>query len=233
MFIANFRLKNFIQRVMCVVSEGIDYPMLHPAHEMRKIAAKETVDYIRNSMPTALSFYTSREVLDFALQHATPDGHFLEFGVYRGGTIRYIASRVPSKTIHGFDSFEGLPDEWPSYGIKKGGLSTRKKRPRVPNNVALHIGWFDRTLPEWLKSFHGPVAFAHIDCDLYSSTKTIFDLLSSRIKNNTIIVFDEYFGYPQWKNHEFKAFQEFIKDTGLSYEYLAYAKFQTAVRITS
>ena len=29
-----------------------------------------------------------------------------------------------------------------------------------------------------------------------------------------MIVFDEYFNYPGWRGHEFKAFQEFVAETG-------------------
>jgi hypothetical protein len=50
----------------------------------------------------------------------------------------------------------------------------------------------------------------------------------------TVIVFDEYFNYPGWENHEFKAFQEFVEQTNLKYEYLAYNRRheQVAVKIT-
>ena len=77
------------------------------------------------------------------------------------------------------------------------------------------------------------VAFIHSDSDLYSSTKTTLDNLKGRIQKGTVIVFDEYLNYPGWEENEFKAFQEFIQETGLKYEYIGYvfnAK-QTAVRI--
>lgn len=37
----------------------------------------------------------------------------------------------------------------------------------------------------------------------------------------TIIVFDEYFNYPAWRQHEYKAFQEFISKFGRKYRYIA------------
>ena len=103
--------------------------------------------------------------------------------------------------------------------------------PRVRSNVVLHKGWFDQTLPIWLKQNVGPISFAHIDCDLYSSTKTIFDLLGRRLTKGSIVVFDEYFGYPNWQAHEFKAFREFVEANGISYDYIGYARIQTAIRI--
>jgi len=61
----------------------------------------------------------------------------------------------------------------------------------------------------------------HIDCDLSSSTKTILDLLQDRIKDGAIIVFDEFFNYPGWEQHKYKAFHEFASIHGFSYEYVA------------
>ena len=46
----------------------------------------------------------------------------------------------------------------------------------------------------------------NIDCDIYSSTKDIFDIAGDRINPGCIIVFDEYINYPSWEQHEFKAF---------------------------
>ena len=47
------------------------------------------------------------------------------------------------------------------------------------------------------------------------------------------IVFDEYFNYPNWQKHEFKAFQEFVAANGIKYEYIGYVTTleQAAVRI--
>lgn len=230
MNVSHFGLKTFVERILCEIREVMDFATLHPAREVRKLAVQTTVEYIERNMPSALALYTARQVLELSLQQLI-DGYFLEFGVYRGGTLRFIASRVPNKTLHGFDSFEGLPAQWSGFSAPRGMFSTGGKPPRIPRNVVLHVGLFDATLPQWLKTFSGPISFIHVDCDLYSSTRTIFQLLADRIQMGTIIVFDEYFGYPQWKNNEFKAFQEFIVENNVEYEYLAYAKWQVAVRI--
>ena len=50
-------------------------------------------------------------------------------------------------------------------------------------------------------------SFLHIDSDLYSSARTVLFLLHEQIVSGTIIEFDEYFNYPNWKQHEYKAFQ--------------------------
>lgn len=45
-------------------------------------------------------------------------------------------------------------------------------------------------------------------------------------------MFDEYFNYPFWDKHEYKAMQEFIAASEKNYEYIAYNKRaeQVAVR---
>jgi len=92
-------------------------------------------------------------------------------------------------------------------------------------------GWFDQTIPQWMNKYEDIAGFIHIDCDVYPSTKNIFDLLGPRITPGCIIVFDEYFGYPGWQQNEFKAFQEFIFDNKIEYKYLGFSRIQVAVQI--
>jgi|SRR5918994_3691701 hypothetical protein len=105
--------------------------------------------------------------------------------------------------------------------------------PRVPSNVTLHKGWFNDTIPKWKADHPGRLAFVHIDCDIYGSTKTILDLLADPIEPGTVIVFDEYFNFPNWENHAHKAFCEYLAANRVGYEPLAYARQQIAVKIKS
>ena len=77
----------------------------------------------------------------------------------------------------------------------------------------------------------GPAALLHVDCDLYSSTRCIFASLGSRVVPGSILVFDEYFDYPGWEEHECRAFAEFVAEVGLSYEYLAYNRLHEQVAV--
>ncbi len=86
-------------------------------------------------------------------------------------------------------------------------------------------------MPKFIKENNKPVAFLHIDCDLYSSTKTVFDELTSNICEGTIIFFDEYFNYPDWKNNEYKAFLEFCNKYSVKYKYLGMCTTQVALKI--
>lgn len=204
---------------------------LHPNTLLLRRAQVESADYIAAHMPRALSFFGRRELLRFAASKVSTAGHYLEFGVASGESIRWMA-RLTGDTVHGFDSFEGLPEDWPGWKHGKGGFSQGGKLPKVPHNVELHAGWFDQTLPPFLASTPGDCAFLHIDCDLYSSTKTVFDLVGPRLRKGSVILFDEYFNYPNWREHEYKAFQEFVARAGLRYEYLAYGRHQVAVLLT-
>lgn len=161
------------------------------------------------------------------------DGLILEFGVRHGHTIHRLAEMFPSRTIHGFDSFQGLPEQW--HNEDAGSYTTRGRIPKVPGNVEFHIGWFSDTLPEFKKEHSGSIAFMNVDCDLYSATKTIFDELDAQIIPGTVIVFDEYLGNKTWRLDEFKAFQEWVAAHGVTYQYLAasFSTKQAAVKILS
>jgi tetratricopeptide (TPR) repeat protein len=158
------------------------------------------------------------------------DGLILEFGVRHGTSIRQLAS-FTSKPIYGFDSFEGLPEDW--HQESKLIYSTRGRIPKVPSHITLIPGWFEETLPLFLEKREEDVALINIDCDIYSSTKTVLDLLSARIKKGTIIIFDEYIGNLHWEEDEHKAFMESVTQYNWDYEYLFYSAYtkQVVVRI--
>jgi len=102
----------------------------------------------------------------------------------------------------------------------------------MPENVILYKGWFDETLPVWDKAQdERPISLLRVDCDIYSSTKTIFDTLGHRLKSGSWICFDELIGYYGWQDHEYKAFMEFIGQSGHSYDYVAYGLTYTLVRL--
>ena len=198
--------------------------------ELQKIALRSTAEYVSEHMLELDSVDDKFELLTLALKHLNPskEGLILEFGVHGGGTINHIASQV-SQTVHGFDSFEGLPERWRD-NLGKGAFKMNALPP-VLKNVKLVKGWFNETLPEFTMANHGDISFIHIDCDLYSSTATIFENLQDRIKPGCVIVFDEYFNYFGWQNGEYKALQELIQRTGSSYEYLSYNRYNQQVAI--
>ena len=184
-----------------------------------------------------------------SLDKRTVEGLCLEFGVFKGLSINVMDKHDPTSIFWGFDSFEGLPENWvfnSRINIKKDKFDLKGEFPEVEPNVRLVKGWYNESLPNWLDkrilncnftdTSNSPtlmdlkVSFIHIDCDIYSSTKTIFDELNPFIVGGTIIVFDELCDwrlldnprvrehshvvkkvYHNWKDHEWKALNEWVK----------------------
>jgi len=229
MFIANYGLKHLVQKAAMVAKIPLGYAAAHPYNGLLERAHNETLDFIMQNMPDAIAFDTPRDLMRHALSLVSFEGIFAEFGVNEGGTVSFIARRNPNQVVHGFDSFEGLPEDWSGNKMSAGYFNRKGRLPRVPSNVELHAGWFDKSLPKFVEEHRGPAAFLHVDCDLYSSTATIFENFGDRIVPGTVIVFDEYFNYPNWQAHEHRAFEEFKLKSGLRFKYVAYALQQVAV----
>jgi hypothetical protein len=177
------------------------------------------------------------------------DGLICEFGVATGKSINYLAKRLRNKTIFGFDSFQGLPETWRANyaaGTFKTALPVRRKRgvavelllgsaehatSRLEPNIELVVGLFEDTLAPFLEQHAGPALLLHLDADLYSSTKTVLELMRPRIGAGCILIFDEFFNYPGWLEGEYKAFNEFIAASGLAFEYLGYNNLGTQLAV--
>lgn len=140
-----------------------------------------------------------------AVLDQSPQGWAVEFGVYSGTSLAMIAEKMP---VIGFDSFEGLPEDWRD-GFPKGAFDTKGRGPAVPENAMLVVGQFRDTLP-WMTTRSLPyLGLVHIDCDLYSSTVSALEFVLPYIGAGTYIVFDEFHGYEGSDHHEAKAWAEF------------------------
>ena len=193
-----------------------------------KLDAWRYIQSADNKLPVLTG--SNIQAFKLALDGAAKDGLVMEFGVRFGTSIRQIACLV-DQDVHGFDSFEGLPEAW--HHEPKGTYSTKGALPSVQENVFLYSGWFEETLPDFIDKHQDPVRFINIDCDIYSSTKTVLDLLSGQFGQGTVIVFDEFIGNENWREDEFKAFQEAVQTYGWAYEYLGFSFMtkQVVVRI--
>ena len=159
---------------------------------------------------------------------------YLEFGVFKGGSMRFWTKLLkdPNSALHGFDSFIGLPEVW--------GLMTGKElfdlKGAVPmfddSRVRLFKGWFSDSLPRYLREYSPPASLVlHLDADLYSSTACVLKELAPFLKPGAILMFDEFAD----RDHELKAFTEFLKEHECSLECLGAttALTQVAFRICS
>ena len=153
------------------------------------------------------------------ISHGLPAGSILEFGVFKGESLRGLSNLFPQRTLYGFDSWEGLPEDWvrsDTSVYREGHFKTPK--PEMPDNVTLIEGFFEDTLPEWLDNNFMGIALIHIDADLYSSAKFVLDTLDPFIVPGARIIFDELVDwqdsgvYPEWPQGEWKALCEWLEE---------------------
>ncbi|AEJ95361.1 O-methyltransferase [Mycobacterium phage LittleLaf] len=161
------------------------------------------------------------------------NGVALEFGVGDGNSLRCIARYRP---VIGFDSFKGLPEDW-RPGFRRGMFKQDFKEvlARTPEDCILVPGLFQDTLPDWRQSLESdiPIHLVHIDCDLYSSTKTVFEHLpwDKLIRDKAALIFDEFHGYPGAENDEQRAWREFVESSDIDYDVIGHGHEQWAVRL--
>jgi hypothetical protein len=184
---------------------------------LRLRAILASADFVYDNIPLHKRF-DALALRRMALERAPKDGLLLEFGVWQGASINRIASWT-ERRVYGFDSFEGLPEAWSTVSR---GFFAVDRLPKVRPNVTLVKGWFHDTLPRFLAEHPGKVAFVHMDCDLYSSTKTVLELLADRFTAGTTIVLDDFLMEPGWQCQEHKAWQEFVSRYDVEFEYLGY-----------
>lgn len=171
-------------------------------------------------IPSALQTLNPLEgkwiLLRQAINSVTLPGDFAEFGVYKGESAKQILKFMPThRQLWLFDSFLGLPENWRHF--PKGHFNTNGVAPDI-KDTRVHIikGWFKDTVPTWAKGIDSPLAFVHIDSDLYSSSKTLLTSIRHLLISGTIIQFDEIHGYSNSQSHEYKAWIE----TGLQFKWL-------------
>lgn len=150
--------------------------------------------------PTLLRSAALGSLLHIAAQ--TPDGCFVELGVYKGGTawwLDLLAIRQ-GRELHLFDTFTGIPEKAgidAQHNIGDFGdtcfdavyyaLSHGGGRPNA--KTRFHVGVFPATAP---KGFFPPIAFAHIDCDQYDATLSACQEFWPRMVPGGVMLFDDF-----------------------------------------
>jgi hypothetical protein len=142
---------------------------------------------------------------------------YLEFGVANGRSMRYWSENLkhPQAILHGFDSFEGLPEGGGPW--VKGQFSNNGLIPQIPDKrVRFFKGWFDKVLPTYQVPEHDALVI-NMDADIYSSTLYVLRYLRRYIVRGTILYFDEM----NHVEHEPRAFDDFVHETGLEFRPLS------------
>jgi hypothetical protein len=194
---------------------------------------QRSADYVEKNMPDVTHFTSGYKpyLYNYIPSRLTLEGHVAEFGVWKGDSINYLATLFDPKIIWGFDSFFGLEEDF-SIDHLRGGFNENGNIPVVKDNVSLVVGSFSESLPIWLKQHPGVFSFINIDCDTYQATSTVLNLIGpERIVSGTVILFDEYLGFAGWKNHEFKAWQEYCNKNNVKYKYIAINNLQVLLQV--
>ena len=152
---------------------------------------------------------------------------YLEFGVWIGTSINFFSKYV--NTIYGFDSFEGLREDWVGTHCPKGTFNLNKKLPKLNKNVIPVIGWVQDTLVPFLEKHKPEINFVNLDTDTYETTKFILTKIKPYLIKNCIIAFDELYNYPGWEMGEYKALKETFNDN--EYRYVCFCLNEKRVAI--
>lgn len=182
--------------------------------------------------------------LKFAISQTSIVGSVLEFGVHSGSTVNLISDLLKEDIVFGFDSFEGLPEDWKishneKFNKHKKGYFAVDSLPKVNENVRLVKGFFDQSLKPWIEESHPEqIKFLHIDSDLYSSAIYVLKTLNRCIVSGTVIVFDEFYPwgrkrYDTWEEHEYRALKEWVIEFDREFEIISRSSHQQCtIRIT-
>ena len=193
--------------------------------------------FVQKYLAEATALTSDAEVLKFASDQVTLKGLFIELGVCTGKTINFIAALNPHQKIYGFDSFEGLPEDWvrEDKTIPAGvfGFKNPDILPPVLHNVELIKGWFSDSLP----AFYRSLQLAESDCIFAYRQRYL--LLSGNCfciprgphPAGHYFGFDELYNYPGYEQHEFKALTEFLNKYDLKVRYLAYNAYHEQVAV--
>jgi hypothetical protein len=138
-------------------------------------------------------------------------GDIAEVGVYKGGSAKIICSAKGDKSLHLFDTFEGLPKVedidtvWPFYeGKFAASYDSVKDYLKGNSNVFFYKGLFPETSePVKDKKF----SMVNLDVDTYESTKRCLEFFYSRMTPGGILLSHDYVTAPGVK----KAFDDFFE----------------------
>lgn len=162
---------------------------------------------------------------------------YLEFGVWQGTSLSsWLALNLhPASRFFGFDSFEGLPEDWGHFAVlhKQGTFDMGGSPPAIDDGRVEWVkGYFQETLAPFLEGYEPKHRLVvHCDADLYSSTLYVLTVLNPYLVPGTIVIFDEFFTV----DHEFKALTDFIRAYHRDYRVVASSGpyDQMAIEITA
>lgn len=221
---ANYTLTKYLDRILL--------KRFHPIEILRRRAAEEAGDFVEAHAPGAVFCRTREEIHECAIRRVPEEGLLLEFGVFRGKSLNRFAKNLSrigdARTIHGFDAFRGLEEDWAGTRHGKGAFDQQGKKPRVRANAKLVVGWVQDTFGPFLEIHPGPIAMLNIDTDTYGPAAHILDLAAPRLNTGALVIFDEFFNYPNWRACEYKAWRDHMNPD--EWDFIAFARRQALLR---
>ncbi|GKY89476.1 class I SAM-dependent methyltransferase [Sinisalibacter aestuarii] len=209
-----------------------------PISHLVDLSKRESAEAFKEHMEQAMLFRKNVDNRAYCIRRAlnndVPDGLYIELGVAAGAGCRQFGKAMApaGKTLTGFDSFEGLEEDWTGIqtGRAAGAFSQGGILPDVPENVSLVVGWVQDTLPPYLKETgKAPFAFIHMDMDTYTPTRFALEAVKPRLVKGSVILFDELYGYPGWRHHEYKALQDVLAPE--SYQYISFGRDNVGIEM--
>ncbi|MGA8220498.1 MAG: TylF/MycF/NovP-related O-methyltransferase [Candidatus Acidiferrales bacterium] len=145
---------------------------------------------------------------------------YFEFGVFEGKSITFWSALNPhpESRFFGFDSFEGLPENW-NPASPAGAYNACGKIPQTSDKrIQFIVGWFQNSLPGFLAA-HNPrnPVIIHSDSDLYSSTLYSLTAMNPLIAQGTFVIFDEFYD----PLHEYRALHDYASSYLRKYQLIA------------
>ena len=202
-------------------------------------AIEEATDYVSLHLDDCPVILDDRDMMGHYVASQFIDlksGTWLEFGVWTGTSINFFSEHLPQLTFYGFDSGQGLPEDWSSgFPTMRGTFNMHKTLPDVNPNVELINGWFKDTIPQLVEHRSDDLdklVCLYIDSDLYSSCVTVLEGLQEYVKPGLLILFDEYLGFPNWRKGEHKAWKEFCSKYRIHYRYRAFHGWMAFIEVT-
>ncbi len=151
---------------------------------------------------------------------------FLEFGVYRGESIKYFAKKLVNEDnkFFGYDTFYGLPADWQS--AKKGLFSTKGEIPKTDDKrVSFIKGIFQESLDTSVFD-KGIKTIVHFDADMYSSTLFLLFKLHETLD-------EYYFIFDELEGEELRALKDYMKVYNIDLEISYYSKFNGLITVAT
>lgn len=194
-----------------------------PFERYQEESLKNSYDHFKKYFAQAI-FLKNFRIKNYAISKALENkesGIYLEFGVHKGDSINFFSMLIGDEKIYGFDSFEGLKEDWKGTQATKGTFDLKGKIPKLNKNVVPIKGWIQDTLPKFIEKAK-KINFVHMDVDTYETTKFILNKIKPFLNNGAIILFDELYNNIGWEENEYKALIEIFDEN--EYKYLAFSK---------